>query len=331
MSEKKIVNIFKTMKYLYNGNIAYTQDKNLHDYLNLSGSYDAKCKKVERYLKEISELYSNIIVIEKTKAQNQSRSVNGYRLIDKRKDLSKILKFFFENNDNQSISWLLQAVYENDPKLLDDNDFKKSIEQDKEIFLFVSNPFEKLDDNKTSIFENAKTAVKEKEYRDIVKNDDTVLKDVKCLKLIYMNNNWYLAIEHDDKPKLLRLIFIKDIKYCMSGKEGYQKKVLDKYQRYFKSLQNPFTLNREFKTAHLKIDKASSHYFKPDMKPFFPSQKFVKTHPNGDIEITVDYTQSKEILPFIKQWIPSIDIISPSDLKKKLHEQLSEYINSCDS
>lgn len=56
-----------------------------------------------------------------------------------------------------------------------------------------------------------KNAVKNHEYRTIVYEYDQVehLENVKCLKIIFTNNNWYLAIEtQEDMFRLLRISFI---------------------------------------------------------------------------------------------------------------------------
>ena len=58
------------------------------------------------------------------------------------------------------------------------------------------------------------------------------------------------------------------------------------------------------------------------MKPFFKSQKFIQKNSDGSIEFYVSYTQTLEILPFIKQWSPSIQILEPKALIETYTEEL---------
>ena len=58
------------------------------------------------------------------------------------------------------------------------------------------------------------------------------------------------------------------------------------------------------------------------MKPFFPSQKFIKTNDDGSIDFSIDYTNYMEIAPFIKQWQPDITILSPDTLREKIRKDL---------
>jgi hypothetical protein len=331
-TEKKINNIYKILGYLAEGRDIYKQDKNLHDDLGLSGK-EIQCasieKTIQRYMEDIVELYSHIVKVEKKQKEFSQRKVEVLSVIDKEKDVSKILKFFLEHSGD--LSYLLQIVHENDPELLDESSnrerLKKSIEQDKDIFLFIGSPFEKLKEDTKKIFDEVKYAIKNHEYRNITGHNAQLYMDAKCLKLIHMENNWYLAIETQEKKlRLLRLSFIKNIK--KSYKNRFQKKELDKYKNYFSSLQNPMTLNKKFKTAKLLISKDKAHYFKSEMKPFFPTQKFIKELDDGRVECHINYTQELEILPFIKKWQPDITVLFPDDLQNVLISDLTKGIEN---
>ena len=328
--EKKVSNIFKIMGYLAEGRALYAQDEKLHDDLGLDGSREANTKKIERYLKDIDSLYEHIIKVEKQKQPGFERSVTTYSVIDREKDVSEILRFFIEHSE-EDLGWLLQAVHENNKEVLNDTADKKRLEkiltEDRDIFLFVGAPFEKFDKERNQIFNKAKNAVKNREYRDIVKFDGSKLCNAKMLKLVYTNQNWYIAVEtEEEKIELLRISFIKEINY--SEKNGYQKKSIAKYDDYFKNLQNPFTLNKPSQEARLLVTKSKAHYFKSDMKPFFPSQEIIREHDDGSIEFSVSFTQPMEILPFIKQWSPYIKILSPQHLIDSLIKDLNETIKS---
>ena len=327
--EKKINIIFKLLGYLAEGKELYKQDEILLAELNLKKN-ETDMRKLDRYLKEIHELYTHIVLTEKKTKEYSQRKVTVYRVANREKDVSKIFKFFIENSFD--LNWLLQLVYENDPSLLDEVSDKKELEQsmkqDKDVFLFISNPFEKLTDEQNKLFSLAKEAVKGRMYRDIKKLDGTEFKDAKCLKLMFSNNNWYFLIETSDKQiRFLRFIFLESIRESYQDKR-YQHKVLDEYQTFFKNIQNPMTLNIEPKKACLKISSEKAFYFKDSMKPFLPSQTFIKENDDGSVEFSLSYTQPLEILPFIKQWQPHMIILSPNSLRDELLKDMNQGIKN---
>jgi predicted DNA-binding transcriptional regulator YafY len=254
--------------------------------------------------------------------------VSIYRVVDKESDVSSIFKFFLHHSDD--LSWLLQLVHENNPSLLRDykDESKKSlhkiIKEDEDIFLFVGSPFETTKETKFSkIFMALKTAVKNHEYRDIEYHydNDERLCNLKCLKLVYMNNNWYLGVETEDITfRFLRIAFIHTISY--SEKTSYQISVLDRYRDFFNSIQNAMSLNKPSQEAKLRASAAIAKYFTQEMKPFFPSQKFIKTNDDGSVDFSIDYTNYMEIAPFIKQWQPDITVLSPNTLREKIRKDL---------
>ena len=317
--EIKIYRIFELMKRLAKGEELYAQNEKLLNELEVDE------RTLRRYLKDIHELYDYIIITQKKQKVIDGKKVTVYRVADKEKDVSEIFKFFLK--ESSDLGWLLQIAYEYDPKLLKDerDRFEKILKENSNAYLFISTPFEDLkNDNLKKIFNNLKTAVLNREYRNIVFYDKRY-EDVKCLKLVFMSNNWYLAGEiKEGKFKFFRLSFIKEVSY--SKKTGFNPSVLNRYKNFFKSIQNPMTLNKTFKTAYLKATPKVAHYFKKDMKQFFPSQEYIKTLNDGSVEFSVKFTQPMEILPFIKQWLPEITITEPQELKKALLEDLRKAL-----
>jgi hypothetical protein len=157
---KKIINIYRLLEKLANGEELYPQNP------ILQGELGVDERTLRRYLDEIVTLYSNIIYVQKIKKEFSERSISVYRAIDKKKDISKVLRFFIENSDE--FDYLFQIILENDPLLLKEygKDFKSFIKHkinlQKNIFLFISQPFEKFENNR--IFKNLKIAVKNGEY-----------------------------------------------------------------------------------------------------------------------------------------------------------------------
>ncbi len=328
---KKINHIFILLERLAKGEELYAQSEELLE------QFDVSERTLDRYLKDIHELYGKIVLTEKKKKEFTERKVTIYRVVDRQKDVSDILKYFIENSND--LDWILQMVHENDPSLLGNMDaddrytIEKNIKEDEGIFVFISSPFENLEDsNKKKIFSQLKTAVKNHEYKTIIycKYEVEKFENLKCLKLLYMNNNWYLAAE-DEKNyfQFLRLSFIQKVEYATGGKVTFQPSKVDHYHSFFSSLQNAMTLaNMPFRTAMLKASPKVALYFAESMKPFFPSQEYLRTEEDGSVVFAVDYTQDLEILPFIKQWQPNMVILFPDILKDTLISDMRQSLEN---
>ena len=150
--------------------------------------------------------------------------------------------------------------------------------------------------------------------------------DAKCLKIVFTDSNWYLAIEDaDGNFRLLRVAFI--VSLSKSSKK-YEGKILKEYETYFNKIQNAMSLpSKPTQIALLKASPKVAIYFKEGMKPFFPTQKFKKKLDDGSIIFSIDFTQDMEILPFIKKWLPDIEILEPKDLRETFKEQLKAALD----
>jgi len=125
--------------------------------------------------------------------------------------------------------------------------------------------------------------------------------------------------------------FIDRVEYCKDrSKVNYRKKVMERYLPFFRKIQNPMTRLAPFRTARLLADPDVAIYFREGMKPFFPSQKFIQERDDGSVEFTVEYTQPLEILPFVKQWLPSVKILAPVDLQEIMRRDIGRYVESTD-
>lgn len=323
---KKINHIFLILEKLAKGDELYSQNIDLQDEL------DVDKRTLDRYLEDIHSLYGHIVLVDKKKTEHSERRVTVYRVTNPTKDIAEAFKFFIENSDD--FGWLMQLVLENDPSIVKNFHDRKAIEEslkkESDIFLFKQHPFELFSDNQQKIFKELKVAVKNREYRSFNYDykGEMVIDSAKCLKIVFMSNNWYLAIENQKQAfQFLRIAFIKQIKYSKS-KTSFHSKVLEKYEEYFDSLQNPMTLHKKPKQALLLASKKVAIYFKKNMKPFFPTQEFIKENIDGSVEFKLSFTQPIEILPFIKQWQPDLKIIAPDSLQKELIQDLQKAVNN---
>jgi len=283
-----------------------------------------KCDKktLERYLKDIESLYSHIITIK------QSRK-KVWKLVS----VSDIFAEFIKNSED--ISQLFLMAQEFDPyifKELEQGTLSKLAKSDENVFLFKNSIMEEIQSSKEkAIFKKLKSAIANFEYRDIVYryNETIIHKNVKCIKLVFIDNNWYLILV-DEAQKLLfrRLSFIIEVHYA--SKTAFHKKDIKPYLDFLKTVQNAMTLyGVEPKRATIKATPMVAKYFDKDMKIFLPSQNFKKKLADGSVLFTLNYTQELEILPLIQKWLPDLIIVEPPELKeayvKKLQSTLEHY------
>jgi len=314
---KKINNMFHLMEL-------FLERKEISSYdEDILSKFGCDKKTLERYLIDIEENYDHIITIKK-----------GRKKFWKLVRVSDIFEEFVQNSFD--LTNLFDLAKNFDPEIfkeLEKGTLSKVANNNESVFLFKNSIMEELrSDNAKEIFKSLKTAIKNNEYRDIIyKYDDEVThKNEKCLKLIFMDNNWYLAvIDKDDILRFRRLSFIYKVSY--SSKNSYHKKDIESYLEFIVNAQNAMTLyGVKPKIATIKATPFIAKYFEKDMKKFLPSQTFKSKESDGSVVFTLNYTQELEILPFIQKWLPDLIILEPQELKeayrKKLEETIKNYL-----
>ncbi|MEA3492275.1 MAG: WYL domain-containing protein [Campylobacterota bacterium] len=307
--------LFRLMEYFLTQNEISSYDEQILD------EFGCDQKTLERYLKEIESMYAHITVIKQSKKK-------VWRL----EGVSDIFEEFVKNSDD--ISQLFLMAQEFDPEIFGEMEratLSRLARDDEEIFLFRNSIMEELQSSREKkIFKNLKLAIKNHEYRTIVCGHDkqATYKNIKCLKLVFMDNNWYLAFVDDEhRFRLRRLSFIEEVGY--SNRNAYQKSSISKYLKFLPILQNSMTLyGTETKVATIKANKNIAKYFESDMKRFLPSQKFQENLNDGSVLFTVEYTQELEILPFIQKWLPDLIILEPKELRDAYMQKLTATLKN---
>ena len=315
--QKKINHIFRLME------IFLKEKKEISSYdKDILEEFGCSQRTLERYLKDIESLYSHIIEIKRVKKR-------VWKLVG----VHDILEEFI-NNSSDLVN-LFDLAKNFDPEIfkeLEKGTLSKIAKRDESIFLFKHSIMEELrDEKRKNIFKNLKVAVKNREYRDIIYNYNKVRveKNQICLKLLFIDNNWYLVvIDERGELKFKRLSFISDVKYS-KDKISYKKNV-DKYLKFLKEdVQNAMTrYDTKPKTATIKANPNIAKYFKKGMKKHLPSQKFKSKEADGSIIFTLKYTQPLEILPFIQKWLPDLIVLEPQELKKAYIKKLQEALKN---
>jgi hypothetical protein len=246
--------------------------------------------------------------------------------------LIKPIDIFTEAFDNsEEVGWIFQLAHEGDKSIF--NDLKKYAKKSQELYMFKNSPFEDISNVESKEhFKRLKNIIKARDYAKLTfMYDDKVYDNLKCLKLVFIDNNWYIAyIDMENKLSFGRVSFIKRVDFA--SKSGcFQPSSVIKHLSFLQnSVQNSLTLYEvENKKAQLKATPMIAKYFKKDMKKFLSSQKFIKELEDGSIIFEVSYTQELEILPFVQKWLPDIEILEPQELRiayaKKLEEGFKKH------
>jgi len=253
-ADNKTIVIFEILKKLVAKQEIYITDTELLDELRI------KERTLRRYMGEIDKLFPDAFRIESKLIGHGKRPVKVLRVYDKNKDIIGVLKCLLEYDND--LGWLISLLNENDPRLFNDLDkhekekVSEQLKEDSDIFLFRTNPLEVLQDELSKRYlSELRNAVKNKECRNIKYKyigEMENLIDAKCLKIVFTDSNWYLAIE-DVKGnfRLLRVAFI--VSLSKSSKK-YEGKILKEYETYFNSLSSNFPFCSTANCAALFIE-----------------------------------------------------------------------------
>jgi len=87
-----------------------------------------------------------------------------------------------------------------------------------------------------------------------------------------------------------------------------------------------YSSDKEPFVVELFVDKYAYGYIQNN--PLHFSQSIKELLVDGGAILTYEITNSMELLPKIKEWIPYITILEPNDLKKNLIDELNEYLGA---
>jgi hypothetical protein len=155
---------------------------------------------------------------------------------------------------------------------------------------------------------------------------ETFYEELKPYKILFMNDNYYLACESNGKYKfiMLRISNIKNI-YVLEKTFSYNMELLD----FVENIQTPFAKYEEdYKEKLIKVlievDKSKVLFF--ENKKFLPSQKMVDRLENDNLLLSFLVTQELEIEELIKKWLPYLKVIEPLSLDEKIKSDIKKYL-----
>jgi len=240
--------------------------------------------------------------------------------------VSDIFEEFISNS--YDLTNLFELAQSFDPEIfkeLEKGTLSKIAKSNEQVFLFKNSIMEELKSEAVqAIFKSLKLAIKRCEYRDILYRYDGLMehKNLKCIKLMFVGNNWYLmAVDEEKKLLFRRLSFIEKVSY--SQKSNFTFREIEPYLNFLKRVQNPMSLyGVKPKIATIRATPKVAKYFEEGMKPLLSSQKFLKKCDDGSILFTLEYTQELEIFPSIQRWLPDLLIVEPQELKDAYRKKL---------
>lgn len=153
-------------------------------------------------------------------------------------------------------------------------------------------------------------------------------KDIKPYKILFMNDNYYLASEVNNEYRysMFRINNISNVQ-IQNFEFEFDYDLLD----FIVNIQTPFAKYKENYKEHLmkvivEVDKSKTKFF--ETKKFLPSQEILDKKENGNYLVSFEVTQELEIEDLIKKWIPFIKIIEPLTLKDKIIKDIKIYLEN---
>ena len=215
-------------------------------------------------------------------------------------------------------------IDESDKRILE-SEIKKS----KDCYEFISKPFESKKGDE-ELLKDLENAIYNKRYVKInykaTMGDEIYL--LKPYKIVFMNENFYLASENPDERYKFTMLRLAQIKSVELQKEQFHNN--PDIKEFIKHLQTPFPLYKPQFRMHLikvivQVDKEKAKYFK--LKKYLPSQNIQKENEDGSLIISFEVTQEREMEEIVKKWIPNMKVIEPFSLKNKIEAELKKYLN----
>ena len=214
---------------------------------------------------------------------------------------------------------------------LDDADKKiisKKVKELEGIYEFKSKPFENAKaDNE--IFKILESRIKTRkciilEYPHLGKMTKT---EVRPYKILFINENFYLACEVEHEEYQFSLYRISKIKTIEDIPKTYNKNLEIEY--FIKDIQTPFPIYKQNYKEHLvtiklAVNSTKAFFFKS--KNYLKSQKILETKEDGTLIVEYKVTQEYEVEELIKKWLPYVKVIEPLSLKNKIENELKEYL-----
>ena len=214
---------------------------------------------------------------------------------------------------------------------LDKNDkliLESKIKDTTKFYEFKNKPFENFK-NDSVLLKELENKIKYQKYINIEYEVDGKINkfEVKPYKIVFINENFYLACEIEHEKLEFAMYRLSKIKSVEDTKKTFHKNI--EIEDFIKDMQTPFSSYKRDYKKHMievviEVDSSKAFYFKS--KKYLKSQNIVKENEDKSLIVSYKITQEKEIDELIKRWIPYVKVISPISLKEKIHKELRDYL-----
>jgi len=204
------------------------------------------------------------------------------------------------------------------------------IQKSKDSYEFITKPYEtKKSDVK--LLKDMERAIEWKRYTTInyKQGDNLVEYEVKPYKIVFMNENFYLACENTNEEYPFSIFRVINIESVQLHRKTFH--INFDIAEFIKHLQTPFPKYTKNFREHLidvvvEINPQKVRFFKA--KKFLPSQKEITTKEDGTLVLSFKVTQEMEIEELVKKWIPYMKVVEPLSLKEKIEDDLRKWLKS---
>jgi len=215
-------------------------------------------------------------------------------------------------------------ISEADKKIID-----AKIKKSKDCYEFITKPYETKKSD-VRLLQEIERAINWKRYTTVTyKVGDTIKEyEVKPYKIVFMNENFYLACENTSEEFLFTKFRLSNIEKIELKTKTFH--INPDIADFIKNMQTPWSeYVPEFRKHSIEVivivAAKKARFFKA--KNHLPSQKIIETKEDGSLLISFTVTQEREVEELIKKWIPHMKVITPVLLKQKIEDDLKEYLN----
>jgi len=214
---------------------------------------------------------------------------------------------------------------------IDDADKKiinAKIKKSKECYEFITKPYESKKSD-ALLLKELERAINGKRYTTVEYKvgNELQMHEVKPYKIVFMNENFYLACEHTNEEYLFTTFRLSQIQGVKLSPNTFH--INYDIEEFIKQMQTPWSKYTPNFKAHLidvvvKVDVSKARFFKA--KKFLPSQKIVEEKEDGTLLLSFKVTQEMEMEELVKKWLPFMRVVEPKSLQEKIKNELIEYL-----
>ena len=299
------------------------------DSLSTENLWYGKCEKtIRRDLEVIKEYFPESFELVKGAENSCYRAItkSAFDNFINAEFMSLMVQMF--NLANKSDLFDNFDLSEDDKKILE-----SKIKDSKKYYEFKNKPFENFKSDNV-LLKELESKIKHQKYINIQYEINGMINkfEVKPYKIVFINENFYLACEIEHEKLEFAMYRLSKIKSVEDTPKTFHKN--QEIEDFIKDMQTPFSIyKRDYKkhliTVVLEVDKSKAFFF--ESKKYLKSQEILEKKENGNLLIKYKITQEMEIEELIKKWIPFVKVIEPLSLKEKIESDLRGYLNTSES